>query len=109
MRDRGFDLDPAGPEAQIELMHIEVSAPEGAGEIAAMTASLIAIEKAVALTAMLHVENPDAGLFEAHHTNLDPRHAKAPDPLIVVESMPHFRIATLRWIGLDGSLGRIVH
>ena len=42
-------------------------------------------------------------LFQAHHTNLDPRLAEVPDPPIIVNGMPYFYITTLQIV-----YGRIV-
>jgi len=72
------------------------------GSQASSDEPLAAVEELSAYLVAI-VASDGTAFFQAHHTNLDPRLAEAPDPPIVVNAMPYFYVTTLRWVN-----GRIV-
>jgi hypothetical protein len=99
MGNKGFTFD----QADAELMQITIGTPEDPVVVNAMTVSTVLDNPAEelllsgALTAMVPVDGSE-GFFQAHHTNLDPHLADAPDPVIWVNGMPYVYITTLRWV-----------
>ncbi len=94
MAGKGFVFDLI---VEPEVMVITIMGESGPPTLVqAMTVSTTADELSGALTCMLGDDG--YGLFQAHHTNLDPHLAAVPDPPIIVNDMPYFYITTLRWI-----------
>jgi hypothetical protein len=112
MRDKGFHFDFWNPE-RTEVMRIWIEDASGVAlEVEAMTTTTFAevapdVWLSGALTLMQPVDG-SPGLYQAHHTNLDPHLAEVPDPPIIVNGMPYFYITTLRWVG-PWPGGRIVY
>ena len=105
MNGKGFFFDPA----TAEVMRITIETDGIPVVVDAMTMHTILddpVEEVLlsgALTAMVPQDGTE-GFFQAHHTNLDPHLAEAPDPVIWVNGMPYVYITSLRWV-----YGRILY